>query len=62
MKIRPVGAKLFHADGRTERQTDRHDEPNSHFSQFCERPLKKLDMYISMFRAGFEPIVPVPER
>ena len=28
MKIRPVGAELFHAD--------RHDKPNSHFSQFCE--------------------------
>jgi len=23
MKIRPVGAELFHADGRTEKQTDR---------------------------------------
>jgi len=33
MKIRPVGVELFHADGRT----DRHDEANSHFSQFCER-------------------------
>ena len=25
MKIRPVGAELFHADGRTDRQADRHD-------------------------------------
>ena len=34
MKIRPVGAELFHADGRT----DGHDEANSRFSQnFCER-------------------------
>jgi hypothetical protein len=31
MKIRPVGAELFHAEG----QTDRHDEANSHLSQFC---------------------------
>ena len=31
MKIRPVGAKLSHVDG----QMDRHDEANSHFSQFC---------------------------
>ena len=31
-KIRSVGAELFHAD----RQTDRHDEANSRFSQFCE--------------------------
>jgi len=34
MKIRSVGAELFHTDGRTE---DRHDKTNSHFSQFCER-------------------------
>jgi len=33
MKIRPVGAELFHADG----WTDRHDEANSQFSQSCER-------------------------
>jgi hypothetical protein len=32
IKIRPVGAELFHADG----HTDGH-EANSHFSQFCER-------------------------
>jgi hypothetical protein len=31
MKIRPVGAKLSHLD----RQTDRHGEDNSRFSQFC---------------------------
>jgi hypothetical protein len=38
-KIRPVGAELFHADGRrTDRRTDRHDEANSRFSQFCEHP------------------------
>ena len=34
MKIRPVGAELFHADG----QTDRHDEANNRFSQLCECP------------------------
>ena len=32
LKIRPVGEELFHAD--------RHDEPNSHISQFCKRALK----------------------
>jgi len=32
MKIRPVGAKLFRANGRT----DRHDETYSRFFQFCE--------------------------
>jgi hypothetical protein len=33
MKIRQVGAELFHADG----QTDRHDEANSRLSEFWER-------------------------
>jgi len=32
MKIRPVRAELF----RAERQTDKHDEYNSRFSQFYE--------------------------
>jgi hypothetical protein len=32
MKIRAVGAELFHADG----QMDRHDKDNNRFSQFCE--------------------------
>ena len=33
MKIRPVGAELFHA----ERRTDRQHEANIRFPQFCER-------------------------
>ena len=37
MKIRTMGAKLFHADV----QTDGHDEANSRFSQFCERAGKR---------------------
>jgi len=32
MKIRPVGVEFSHTAG----QTDRHDEPNGRFSQFCE--------------------------
>jgi hypothetical protein len=32
MKIPPVGSELFRADG----QTDKHEEANSRFSQFCE--------------------------
>ena len=32
MKIRLVGAELFHAD----RQTDGNDEASSRFSKFCE--------------------------
>jgi hypothetical protein len=37
MKIHPVGAELFHADG----WTDRHDEANSRFSQFYDAPQKQ---------------------
>ena len=36
MKIRPMGAELFHADGQTNRRTDKHDEDDSCFSEFCE--------------------------
>jgi len=40
-KIRPVVAELFDADGRTDGRkdgrTNRHDEANSRFLQFCER-------------------------
>jgi hypothetical protein len=40
-EIRPVGAELFHGNGRTDRQTDgrmdRYDEVNIRFSQFFER-------------------------
>jgi hypothetical protein len=38
MKIRPIGAEVLHADGRTDgrTQTDRYDDPNSRFSQFLE--------------------------
>ena len=37
LEIRPVGAELFHADGRTDRQ----DEANCRVSQLCERAKKK---------------------
>ena len=36
IKIRPVGAVLFHADGRTDGQTDM-TKLLTRFSQFCER-------------------------
>jgi hypothetical protein len=32
IKIRPVGAVLFHADGQTDGRKDRYDEANSSFS------------------------------
>jgi hypothetical protein len=37
IKIRQVGAQLFHADRRTDGRTERHDEANSRFLQFVER-------------------------
>jgi hypothetical protein len=37
MKLLPMKAKLFHA----KEQTDRHDEGNGRFSQFCEH-IKKI--------------------
>jgi hypothetical protein len=33
IKSHPVGAELFYVDGRT----DKNDEANIRFSQFCER-------------------------
>jgi hypothetical protein len=41
MKIRPVEAELFHADGRT----DRHYEDKSRLSQFCERAKIERTLY-----------------
>jgi hypothetical protein len=37
MKLFPLGGMLFHADG----TTDRHDEANSRFSQFCKHTFKQ---------------------
>jgi hypothetical protein len=37
IKIRPVGAELFHADRRTDTRKDGHDQAYSCFLQFCER-------------------------
>ena len=37
VKIRPVGAELFHAGGRADGRTGGHDEASSRFSRFCER-------------------------
>ena len=40
MKIFPVTAKLFHTEGRTSGQTDRHEETNSRFSVILGTSLK----------------------
>jgi hypothetical protein len=39
MKIRPVGAELFNADGRT----DRHDETNGGFSNASKKVIFALE-------------------
>jgi len=44
MKIRPVGAELFHSDGRT----DTHDKSKSRFSQFANAP--KKNVFLNNFR------------
>jgi hypothetical protein len=37
VSVRSVGAQLFHGDRWTDGGTDKRDEANSRFSQFCER-------------------------
>ena len=39
MKIRPLGAELFHVDRRTDGET-KHDEANGGLSQLCDRAKK----------------------
>jgi len=45
MKIRPVGAELFHADV----QTDGHDKANSRCSQFFRTRLKNPPRYFPIY-------------
>jgi hypothetical protein len=40
MKTLPVGAESSHADGRTDKWKDVHDEANSRFWKFCEHDHK----------------------
>jgi hypothetical protein len=42
MKIHPMGAELFHADGQTDRQTDRYNEA---FHNFVNMP-KNQSVYV----------------
>jgi len=52
MKICSVGAEFFHAGGRTDGRTDRHDEANSpflltrlkHTSALCGQNLEQLNV------------------
>jgi hypothetical protein len=38
MKIRLVGAELFHANGRVDGRTDRHEETDNLFRNFANAP------------------------
>jgi hypothetical protein len=53
MKIRPVGAELFYADGqtdgRTDRQTDRFDEDSSLFRNFANAPKNVAFFFLVIF-------------
>jgi len=40
MKISPVGAELFHADGRADGKTERRDETIVAFRNFANAPKK----------------------
>jgi len=57
MKIRPLGAELFHVDiGRTDGRTNRHDEASSCYSQFWRKRLKTYwgdSTYMHNFRQCF---------
>jgi len=50
MKIRPVEAELFHEY----RRTDRHDEANSRFSQFCKSALKRFRILYACVHAMWQ--------
>ena len=41
MKIRQLGAELFHAARETDGSTGRHDEANNRYSKFWNAPGKK---------------------
>ena len=60
MKIRPLGAELLHADGRTDGQTDRgtdrHEQADRRFSQFFERAKIYLHLYTGKRRSKFFPL------
>ena len=43
MKIPPVEAELFHADGQRDRRTAGYDEANNWSSEFCERAQERKE-------------------
>jgi len=47
---------LLHAEGHSDRRTDRHDEANSRFTQFCERASKYT--VVSLHFAIFTKVTP----
>jgi hypothetical protein len=64
MKIGSVGAELFHADGRTDGQTDRqtkiHDDANSRLSQLCKPAYRQVGAHCVFMSAYACAILPRP--
>jgi hypothetical protein len=54
LQIPSVGAEFFHADRKADGQTNRHDEANTRFSQFCKRAKKETwtSLALSVLRPG----------
>jgi len=54
MKIHSVRAQWFHTAGRPDGQTDRHNEANSRFSQFCEGAYKlRIVSHLRLSQSSF---------
>jgi hypothetical protein len=49
MNICPVGAELFHAEGRMDRQRDRYGEVNSFFAVLRKAPQKFEHLSLSLY-------------
>jgi hypothetical protein len=58
VKILPAKAKLFQAaDTRKDRETDRHDEANIRFTQFCKLTIRKGERKFTPKEKGVDPRV-----
>ena len=57
IKIHPVGAELFHVDGRIYGQIDIHDEASCRFMQCCEKRLKFKGFLVSFNQAAVVTVI-----
>ena len=54
MKIRPVGAELFHAYRRKDRKRDGFDTASSRCTQFRESPTTYVRLYLGLYILLFD--------